>query len=246
MLIKDFSDNLINLPKFLTGIKNIRLYLQDLRKYKQLEGAENILNEDAYPCLYDRTTITGVDFHYFYQGVWAFDSILKSGAKEHVDIGSLVSFVGLLSTITHVTFIDIRPIPIELDNFQMKIGDILSLPFQDNSVKSISCLHVAEHIGLGRYGDSLNPNGTRLAAKELTRVLAPGGILFFSVPIGKPRVCFNAHRIHSPAQILDYFNTLELLEFSGVDDLGKFKKQRKTDELMNSKYGCGFFKFIKK
>ena len=61
----------------------------------------------------------------------------------------------------------------------------------------------------------------------------------------KPKVCFNAHRIHSPHQILQYFNELELVEFSGVDDAGVYKRNRQISDLENGNYACGFFWFKK-
>ena len=152
----------------------------------------------------------------------------------------------MLTAITKVTFIDIRPLIVNLENFDSKPGSILALPFGDNSVPSLSCLHVAEHIGLGRYGDPLDPEGTKKATRELARVLALQGNLYFSVPVGKPRVCFNAHRIHSPQQILDYFYDLELIQFSGIDDRGNFRQAIDPGDLANASYACGLFHFTKK
>ena len=186
------------------------------------------------------------DAHYFYQGVWAFKLIQASGTPDHVDVGSCVRFVGMLTAITRVTFIDIRSLIVNLENFDSKPGSILALPFSDNSVASLSCLHVAEHIGLGRYGDPLDPEGTKKAARELARVLAPTGDLYFSVPVGRPCVCFNAHRIHSPQQILDYFYDLELVRFSGVDDRGNFGQDMAPGDLADAAYACGLFHFTKK
>jgi hypothetical protein len=133
-----------------------------------------------------------------------------------------------------------------LENLDSKKGSILSIPFKDNSVNSLSCLHVAEHIGLGRYGDPLDPLGTKKACKELSRVLAINGKLYFSLPIGNPRVCFNAHRIHSVKQIIAYFKDLELVEFSGIDDECKFKTDIDLSELEGANYACGLFLFTKK
>ena len=110
---------------------------------------------------------------------------------------------------------------------------------------SLSCLHVAEHIGLGRYGDKLDPHGTKKAAKELARVLARGGSLYFSLPIGKERLCFNAHRIHSPGRVLEYFKGLELVELSGVDDFGVLHKNLDVEKMCSWDYGCGLFHFRK-
>jgi hypothetical protein len=119
------------------------------------------------------------------------------------------------------------------------------MPYADNSLESLSCLHVAEHIGLGRYGDPLDPLGTRKAAAELTRCLAKGGNLFFALPVGRSRICFNAHRIHSPKTIIDYFNKLKLVELSGTTDDKRFIENIDINILENSKYACGMFWFRK-
>jgi len=126
-----------------------RKYLSDWSKYSKLEGSEPLHFTDSYPCLLDRTATTHFDAHYFYQSVWAAQAIKASGAQEHVDIGSLALFVGMLTAIVKVTFVDIRPLTVNLENFNSREGSILALPFDDNSILSLSCLHVAEHIGLG-------------------------------------------------------------------------------------------------
>ena len=221
-------------------------YIKDMRKYSKIEGAEPIKLRDTYPCLFDRTSKTRIDSHYFYQDIWAFKKIYALKPSLHVDVGSNVNFVGFLTTITKVHFVDIRPLDAPyLDNIENRKGSILNLPYSDNSLESISCLHVAEHIGLGRYGDALDPLGTKKAADELSRCLARGGNLYFSLPVGRPRLCFNAHRIHSPKQILDYFGNLKLVELSGSDDGKRFIENIDIDILENARYACGMFWFTK-
>jgi len=232
--------------KILSGLAKYPRYLSDMLSYGRMDGAEAIKLKDTYPCLFDRAAKTSVDGHYFYQHIWAFEKILASSAESHVDVGSNVDFVGLLSTITKVQFVDIRPLDVSnIKNLESIKGSILDLPYEDNSVKSMSCLHVAEHIGLGRYGDALDPQGTKKAAAELARCLAKDGNLFFSVPVGEPRLCFNAHRIHSPRQILQYFGDLKLVEFSGTDENKRFMENIHIDTLENSRYACGMFWFTK-
>lgn len=116
---------------------------------------------------------------------------------------------------------------------------------KDNSIPSLSCLHTVEHIGLGRYGDNIDPEGTKKACKELSRVLAKKGHLYFSAPIGKNRICFNAHRIHLPDEILKYFKDLKLVSFSVVDDDGIFFQNVDYRKFRNLHYGCGMFLFRK-
>jgi hypothetical protein len=231
--------------QFGLGVPRYFGFLRDLIAYPKLNGAEQINLGDIYPCIYDKTQTTAFDAHYFYQDIWAFKKIQESKVGNHVDVGSRVDFVGFLTAITRVTFIDIRPLKANLDNLNSRKGSILAMPYEDDSVQSLSCLHVAEHIGLGRYGDPLDPLGTVKACKELSRILAVGGSLYFSVPIGTPKLCFNAHRIHSPRQILQYFSSLKLAEFSCIDDDGNFRKNIDPSILEGSSNACGLFHFTK-
>jgi len=221
-------------------------YLRDLFKYSRMAGAEEIKLTNTYPCLFDKTSKSSVDSHYFYQDLWAFKKISAAKPEFHVDVGSNVNFVGFLSAITKIHFVDIRPLDVSnVRNLKNIKGSILGMPYENNSLSSISCLHVAEHIGLGRYGDPLDPLGTKKAAAELSRCLVKGGNLYFSLPVGKSRLCFNAHRIHSPQQVIEYFGDLKLVEFSGTDDNKIFTENISTDVLENSKYACGMFWFRK-
>ncbi len=232
--------------KILSGLSKYPGYLSDMLSYSRMDGAEPIKLVDTYPCLFDKTSKTGVDSHYFYQDLWAFKKIYSLKTQLHVDIGSNVNYIGFLTAITNVHFVDIRPLEVSnITNLKSVKGSILDLPYESNSLQSISCLHVAEHVGLGRYGDVLDPLGTKKAASELSRCLAKGGNLFFSLPVGKPRLYFNAHRIHSPKQIIDYFGDLKLVEFSGTDDNKIFMENIQVDIFDNSRYACGMFWFTK-
>ncbi len=69
--------------------------------------------------------------------------------------------------------------------------------------------------------------------------------MLIGTPVGKERLCFDAHRIFDPKTIEDIFSGLKLEEFSLVNDQGRliekadFKKARQCD------YGCGLFVFRK-
>lgn len=53
-----------------------------------------------------------------------------------------------------------------------------------------------EHDGLGRYGDPINPYGDIETMQKTKRVIKKGGLLFLAIPIGKDKLCFNAHRVY--------------------------------------------------
>ena len=150
--------------------------------------------------------------------------LLPTKPSLHVDVGSSIAMVSVLSAGVPVVFFDYRPLAVKLSGFQSVAGNAAILPFQDDSLVSLSSLHVIEHVGLGRYGDPLDPEGTRRAAGELERVLQPGGRLFLSVPVGRERVCFNAHRVHAPRTIQSFLPSLRLHSFALVDDAGRFRE----------------------
>jgi SAM-dependent methyltransferase len=162
---------------------------------------------------------------------------------RHIDIGSQSIFANLLAAAVPVTFLDYRPLSVSMNGLTRLGGDILALPFLDASVDSLSCLHVVEHIGLGRYGDPLNPLGTHAACSELQRILAPGGTLYLALPVGKPRTYFNAHRVYDPRRIVDYFSDLIMTEHSGVHDSGEYVEKVGLGEFSRNEYACGMFRF---
>ena len=155
---------------------------------------------------------------------------------------SLAGFVAHLLCFREVEYVDIRPVDTNVDGLLFRQGDITALPYASESLESISALHVVEHIGLGRYGDPMDPNGWRKAIAELKRVLKPGGVLYFSVPVGRERVEFDAHHVFDPMTIIEAFRPLELRQFAAVDDAGRFLPTA-NPETLKGWYSCGLFEF---
>jgi len=153
-------------------------------------------------CFDERTPTTPLDPWYFYQDTWAFGRVLEAQPEWLLDVGSTALLVGVLSQVLPVTSVDVRPLPVSLPGLTCQTGDITALPFADGSVPMVSSLSVIEHIGLGRYGDALDPAGSEKACRELVRVLRPGGRLLLSFPTADAAVTlFNAHRMLPVAQV---------------------------------------------
>jgi ubiquinone/menaquinone biosynthesis C-methylase UbiE len=126
-----------------------------------------------------------------------------------------------------------------------KEGDLNNLPFESNSVECLSCMHTIEHIGLGRYGDTLDPDGDLKAIKELQRVTKIGGHLLIVTPVGKPRIQFNAHRIYGFEMIHELFKDFELQDFSLVKDDQTYIENANPLLVKEQAYGCGCFWYKK-
>jgi SAM-dependent methyltransferase len=234
-------NSVVDLDRLSSSLPGLAAWYRDRRAYMELPGAERLDWRASDPQVHDLTPRSPFDPHYFYQDVWAAQRVAEFAPKRHVDVGSRVDLVGFLTAITEVTFVDIRLLEAEVEGLSSVEGSVLEMPFPDRSLESVSCLHVAEHIGLGRYGDPLDPNGTVKAMEELQRVVAPGGQLLFAGPVGQRQVVFNAHRIQPPSSVIEIFDELELIEFSGTDDSGRFSRHRSPDEFENAGYALGLF-----
>jgi hypothetical protein len=101
-------------------------------------------------------------------------------------------------------------------------------------------------VGLGRYGDPLDPGGTVKALKELGRVVAPGGSLYLSLPTGLEKTYFNAHRVVSPQTVIETLADLSLVSLSGVLDDGSYLEKVSASKISKQQYSCGLFHFMRK
>ena len=244
--------NSIFIIKPVRHIQAYFIFLADYKNFKNKSGAGSrfkIKYTDTLPQLYDKTSVTPFDAHYIYHPAWAARIVKQLNPEFHVDISSTLTFCSILSTFIPVHFYDYRPANLKLSNLKSEAADLMALPFQTNSINSLSCMHTVEHIGLGRYGEPLDPEGDLKAIKELKRVTARGGSLLFVTPIGKPKLAYNAHRIYSYAQIISYFEGFELKEFSLVPDDGQKEgliKNSNKEIADKQNYGCGCFWFVKK
>lgn len=202
---------------------------------------------EFYPQLRDKTIKTSFDRHYVYHAAWAVRKVKEINPAVHFDISSTLFFSATLSAFIPVKFFDYRPADIVLPDLASLQADLLSLPFADNSVSSLSCMHVVEHVGLGRYGDKIDPDGDIMAISELKRVLAPGGSLLFVAPIGKQAIIqFNAHRIYTYDMVRELFSDLTLKEFSLIPERsGSIIVNAAQADVEKENYACGCFWFKK-
>lgn len=192
-----------------------------------------------YPCIGDDTKETEIEPTYFYQDTWAFEKILAQKPANHIDVGSHHTFVAFLSKVLPVTMVDIRPLSLPLNTLHFQKGSILELPFESNSIESVSSLCVIEHIGLGRYGDPLDPNGTEKAIYELQRIIKPNGNLYISLPIDdENRTYFNAHRAFTEQYLLSLFQSFKVIDKAYI-----YGWQLLTNQ--QSGFGIGLYHFQK-
>lgn len=211
-------------------IKNYCQFQFDKKQYKNLLSNLDPDSRDgsitritaAIPRLNDKFSPAGTfDDEYFFQDIWVAKQILLEGPSLHFDVGSSISsFIAhLLASSQPVLVGDIRQLPINIDeNLNSIFFDLQSSdPRPFKTFTSVSCLHTLEHVGLGRYGDKIDPLGSVKALQLITKYVDFGGFIYLSLPISStPRVNFNSERLFSVSYIKVLFDKLNLSIYNGL------------------------------
>jgi len=226
-------------------------FFKDLMAFRRDDhsGQLSLKWRDLYPCLDDAVNKQTFDRHYLFHTAWAARILASTTPDLHCDFGSDLRFVSMVSAFLPIRYFDYRSTLLGLSGLTEASCDLTALPFADGALHSVSCMHVVEHVGLGRYGDPLRPDGDLQAMAELGRVVVPGGDLLFVVPIGHPRIEFNAHRVYAVEMIIDQFPQFDLKQFALIPDApvdGGLVIDPSAQLLARQVYGCGCFWLQKK
>jgi hypothetical protein len=79
--------------------------------------------------------------------------------------------------------------------------------------------------------------------RSLQRVLAPGGRLYLSFPIGAERVEYNGQRVLSPMLPLDVLSKLTLESFVAIPSTGTPRRDMTPSNLPGTSGWCGLYEF---
>lgn len=243
--------------KMLCSLIGIPFYLNDFVKLRHQRKTATVKFPfgKPVPCLGERFSESELaSGQYFHQDLLVARKLFLSNPEKHVDIGSRVDgFVAHVASFRPIEVLDIRPLSANIKNITFTQVDMMS-PVKDSLVDycdSLSSLHAIEHFGLGRYGDAVNYEGYINGLENFSRILQKNGKFYFSVPIGKMRIEFNAHRVFSVAYLLEYFeDKYTINSFSYIDDKGDLHENvtLTKNDIQNNfgcRYGCGVFEMTK-
>ena len=224
--------------------RNSSWYRDDYREFKKLMGNNNDFPiNDNFPCVDDKKDDAGdTHSHYFLQDLYVAQKIFENKPEKHVDVGSSINgFVGHVASFREIEVLDIRKMESKIKNVIFKQADVMD----ENKVPtdycdSVSSLHALEHFGLGRYGDPIDPNGHIKGFNNITKMLKVGGAFYFSVPMGRQRIDFNAHRVFGMPYLVSLVSRyFDIVSFAYIEDKGILHKDVELNEnSIKSSFGC--------
>lgn len=234
--------------------KDLHRFRRNKRRYFSLVASSQsgslFKTAHNFPCYSDyRNTAGDLPKHYFQQDLYVARQIFIADPTRHIDVGSRIDgFVAHVAAFRQIEVVDIRPMGEINENIkflQLDITDNESIPYE--ICDSLSCLHTIEHIGLGRYGDTINPDGWLSALDNLLAMLKPGGVLYLSAPIGEGSVEFDAHRLFSISDLLETVSQrASITKVAVIGDDDRFMSDTDCHEYIEHgqnqiKYGCVIF-----
>lgn len=165
--------------RVISGMRGVPSFLRDACTYSRLNQRDSLQLRwtELYPIYHERFEKAGAaNGHYFHQDLWAAKRIYQRRPQDHVDVGSRVDgFVAHVLVFMPITVVDIRALDSKLESLSFLRDDATHMvKFADGSVDSLSSLHAAEHFGLGRYSDPIDPDACFNFMRSLQRVLRPG------------------------------------------------------------------------
>lgn len=220
-------------------------YVADRRAFRNsFEGTqEPFVWGKELPILTEKDETSGGLGAYPLQDLTVARWIREDSPERHFDVGSRIDgFVCNVASFREIEVIDIRPAPGAVPGVVFHQQDVMGEcpPEWKGTIPSLSCLHTIEHFGLGRYGDPIDPRGHEKGLARLKAMVAPGGMLYLSTPIGPQRIEFNAHRIFAAATVFGWFDEgWEIERFAYIDDAAELHIDLKPKEReISEDFGC--------
>ncbi len=166
--------------------------------------------------------------------------------RKIIDMGggfsfSTITIMLLVKAHTNVYSLDVSDFPRKSKNSVYYIvGDCMDTKLSDKSMDVVSLISTLEHVGLGRYGDPLDPDGDIKAMKEAKRILKKGGYLILTIPYGYPTVVYNLHRVYDAGRFVRLIKGFTPVEIK-YSLLGRFCSQKDIEGKKVSKTIKGYY-----
>ena len=239
-IIKNF------LGKDLITIKNDYKIREILKKIEKERGA--IIDEFIIEYIEEKFSKDHLrKFEYSFQA----NCLLKEEVKKDLilDIGGGNSYSSIIPALFN--FKNARILSLDVINQNSKSsfgieyinGNSINTDLSNDLVSVVSIISTLEHIGLGRWGDPIDPDGDIKTMQEIRRVLKMGGHCILTIPFGYPAVVFNLHRIYDEGRIKTIGEGFEIvLEEYSLN--GKSSNKEDTRDIKVSKDIVGFYQNI--
>jgi SAM-dependent methyltransferase len=145
---------------------------------------------------------------------------LKVGADVGCETGAYPA-IQIGAGIDTCDVFEIRDIEVDNERVHVQIIDLCNNSNLKPKYDLITCISTIEHIGLGRYGDPLDPFGDLKMMNSIRKIMRPGGFVIIVVPCHpdyEGHVVFNAHRLYTPYRIATLFEGFQVLDIPGVKE----------------------------
>lgn len=142
---------------------------------------------------------------------------LASGPGRTLDFGADIGFLSLAAAQRGHEVTAFDRLASSLDYRHERVShvqaDILDRPPLGEPFDQIINCSSVEHVGLGgRYGSPHQSDGDLRAMETMRQLLAPGGRMLLTLPIGRDMICEPHHRIYGTRRLNELTDGYEVVE----------------------------------
>jgi hypothetical protein len=249
MIIEVIDKAIDFLHKVNTRVKKFTLK-KKFEHYKSLMSSEHPFFNFPMELLGDASADPTEFFNYYDAfAFWLFKKVREIGSgKRILDLGNKKMCNALLSLENEVYAIVLKDCKDKISNVNWVVHDVVKpLPFPDHTFDIFTSASTLHLVGLGRYGDEINPNTLLNFISELDRVMKKESHLIFCSTYGKNFLRFNDGWVFDIDTWKKLFGKWELVDWlidnwSGVHQ--KNFEQRFTKDLSLDGWCEGWYRVI--
>jgi hypothetical protein len=230
----------------------LKTYLASMSRNNPLKGLPVRIVGDAWG---DPTELFS---HYSAFGYWVAAKLAREDGRQRIlDVGSPKTQNAIFSASHDVTAVVLADCSDPLSAVNYVLHDVSRpLPFSDKSFDCFTSTVSLPLLGLGRYGDRVDPDCLPNFVSELARVMSDSGRLLFSFTSGPNLLAFNNGWFLDLDTIKRLFNGWRLAE-AVVDNWSSPKEKTQTDvgqrfvtleenlDISRGDYRVVFFEFVR-
>lgn len=154
------------------------------------------------------------------------DHLIPKVFQKYPISSKTVAIIGSATPLyeAYVDFFMGKPLTIEYRRIKHKIPNLKTYIFSE-AIQKINkgvlktdcalCYSSIEHSGLGRYGDSIDPEGDFFTMRMIKKMVKPCGLLLLQIPVGRDLLLWNNTRIYGANRLLLLLEGWKLLDTFG-------------------------------
>jgi SAM-dependent methyltransferase len=162
----------------------------------------------------------GAPFLYLGADIW-----LREAMSKYPVAGQSIAVMGSITPWYEATCLAFGGRPFTIDynpiiskSARLEVATVAEFERNPRVFDAALTISSFEHDGLGMYGDPIDPDGDLKTMAKMKTVVKPGGLMYFSVPMGRDALNFNVCRVYGRLRLPLMLRGWDVVDRFGFED----------------------------